>query len=445
MSSTILIKRKLTGGAAAGGDHPVNSTGKIGELAVNAADPSATPRLFFQTGDPAAAGAAPTARGWIQVNPPPRFQLLDWSNKGVGQPGAANNIGLAYTAWNTLDPAVNVLNGEVVIATYKDATWMLIAPSAPGVAASWKKLNPAPRFQALDWSSKATGQPGAAGSIGQAYTAWNNANANNVVDAEIVIANYQGSSYILIDPAQPATDASWKGVGRKFDPDPAFYDLDALAPTAPNGYANPALAYAAWHAQDTTNNVFDGNLVFVGFTPDGVAGPNPKTRGLYMLGDLNNPAAAAEYTLISTAPQMAKYRGNVNVEGVFNTPPFDPVLTQGDWFTVQASTVANRTKPIVSATWGANTMGVAAGEELNVGDMLMYDGTEFHLIAQKLDLAAYLPLVGGQMTDGAGIVFDTTTARTKPTPGTAPGANTVKIIEGDMGLIDAVEIDGGTF
>ena len=58
---------------------------------------------------------------------------------------------------------------------------------------------------------------------------------------------------------------------------------------------------------------------------------------------------------------------------------------------------------------------VGAGPSASQGDMLIWDGTNLHVLAQETDLTAYLALAGGTMADGAGITFDTTTA--KGTPG----------------------------
>jgi hypothetical protein len=71
---------------------------------------------------------------------------------------------------------------------------------------------------------------------------------------------------------------------------------------------------------------------------------------------------------------------------------------------------------------------------------MMWDGSAFHIMANEVDLSAYLPLAGGTMADGAAVAFDTTAAQA--TPGGAAG---LTIIDGDGGTVDNVVIDGGTW
>jgi hypothetical protein len=82
----------------------------------------------------------------------------------------------------------------------------------------------------------------------------------------------------------------------------------------------------------------------------------------------------------------------------------------------------------------------AAGLSIKSGDMMLFDGTNWHVVPNETDLNAYLALAGGTMADGAGITFDTTTA----SGGTA-GAASVTVIDGKGGSINNCVIDAGTY
>jgi len=52
----------------------------------------------------------------------------------------------------------------------------------------------------------------------------------------------------------------------------------------------------------------------------------------------------------------------------------------------------------VSTTAGVAAWAGAAGQAVNIGDSVIFDGTNWHLIPAETDLASYLPLAGGTMT-----------------------------------------------
>ena len=468
MSSIIQIKRRLD--PASGATGAPGGNGVEGELAINAAG-TGTPELYFFGGDPAA--PAPANRGWMRVNPAPTISVVSKTIAGTGTPAADGNSaaaaagawpwvvnagevpivthdGIAYAftggagTWGSTsggtaltagmftslgaapaDPQVVDLTAQnaaadpgaawtaaaatatssVVFAAWRSGTYLLTNTAAPGTGANWRLIAENSRPQVVDLSAQA-----ASANVGAAW----GAAANNVQSA-VVIAQFKGTNYLLTSPLSPNLEASWTPLSQ--DVDAEVVDWSALAGSP----ADFAAAYPAW------GNTFDAAVSIVQWSDS----------RYYLLVDKANPGANGSYVAISPAvPAALTYRGNVDVEAAYSGA-VTASWGVGDFGVVASSTPADPAG--TSVTPGAGWPFVGATGNLEVGDLILWDGTNLHVTPMETSLSAYLPLAGGKMADGATVTFDTTTAAG------GAGAATQTVIDGAGGLVDNVVVDAGSY
>ena len=165
MSSTIKIKRRITGASGA------PAAGVEGEIALNfAGGAAATPELYAHGG----------TLGWLRVNP-----AANIVTQSVSLPTAAD-IGTAATTW--LATTTNKITGNVVIASFTPTggaagAYVLTNPSAPGVAGSWVSLGGAVSYAAAADIVTGTVTTQAINPAGLAGAAVNGATAPATTDA----------------------------------------------------------------------------------------------------------------------------------------------------------------------------------------------------------------------------------------------------------------------
>ena len=416
MTSVVQSKRRLTGAAGS----PGNAGFFEGELFVNMQD-ATSPELWAFGGHPTT-GTAPANKGWMRLNPDPNISVVSKTIAGTTDPAADGNTAAAAAgAW----PWV-VTAGQVPIVTH-DGT----AYAFTGGAGSWGTTSggtalTAGMFTPLGASAGApqvidlTPQnPPTSADIGAAYTA-----VGTPATGSPTLASWNGEIHLLTNPAAPGTAASWTAISQAVTTE--VIDWTALA-------GNPATLAAAYAAWNGAGNNFTASINFVRF------GSPEQT---YVLVNPANPGATASYAAVTQPiPTALQYRNNLDLTAPYVAPT--PAWNAGDFATVQATTSGN-----IDASWAA--VGIPAANDLQAGDLLIWNGTDFFAVPNETDLSAYLPLAGGTMTDTAEIIFDTTTAQASAA-GTgggntaAAGARTQTIIDGDGGLVDNVVIDCGVF
>lgn len=116
-----------------------------------------------------------------------------------------------------------------------------------------------------------------------------------------------------------------------------------------------------------------------------------------------------------------KFQNTIDVTTAYSAPT--PVWHSGDFGVISKNGV-------VHGSW--NTHGPATGTAVKKGDLIIYDGTKYHIVAQDLDLSAYLLLSGGAMTPGN---------KTKVTFAPATKDGSIVIIDGGQGQLKDVVID----
>ena len=132
--------------------------------------------------------------------------------------------------------------------------------------------------------------------------------------------------------------------------------------------------------------------------------------------------ADADWLLVETPPPGNL--GTVDTTAAYTAPATAP--KPGAIATVQTAGAAH-------ASWGA--VGVTGA--LAAGDLLVWDGTQYHVVPQTYP---YLPLAGGTHTDTAVVTYDVPA-------GAAPAAPVVRLDGGDnaKSAIDNWRIGGGVF
>lgn len=261
--------------------------------------------------------------------------------------------------------------------------------------AGWRQVNPPPGAitqQAVDLNT-----PGGA-DVGAAAAAWIAANAAFTGDMVIGTFGVPAQAYILTNPATPGQAGSWTSLGG-------------------------AVSFA------TLAEMLTGTDTIKALNSKGL-------RDVTLDAPSTGTAAAADANKIVRLDAQGQidsgflkfgaltYQGNVDVTAAFAAPA--PAWNSGDFGTIQTSGTAD-------ASW--NAKGVTGA--VKAGDLVIFDGTNYHVIAQETDLTAYLPLAGGTMTNTAAITF-----------GVPAGAGLVTRLDGTdaaKSRIDNFTIDCGTY
>jgi hypothetical protein len=122
------------------------------------------------------------------------------------------------------------------------------------------------------------------------------------------------------------------------------------------------------------------------------------------------------------------YRGNLDVTGPYNPPSG---LKAGDFATVKTAGVAN------GGTGATNGWpGFSGTEKVAAGDMILWDGTNWHLVSHAIDTSAYVNRAGPNTIQNDMVMTWT------------PPATLATIIDGGdptKSRIDSVLLDCGTF
>jgi hypothetical protein len=284
-------------------------------------------------------------------------------------------------------PAAGAIEGEIAFN----------APGAAGVSTTkpvmfffdgvgWRTVNPdvTVTTQSVTLGSEAT--------IGAAYTAWDP--AANKITGNVVIATWGAPSpqaYVLTNSAAPSTDASWTSLG---------------------GAITFALAADIITGTDVTKALNSDALrkaTLIIPSVGGVASAADVNRiiGLDGTGKIDNRFLNAQPT------QM---RGVVDVTTA--PAPVGGAYVTGDMVFVKAAGT-------VDAGWAG-----AATTAVKIGDSLVFDGTNWHILPNDTDLNAYLALLGGTMAADALIQWP---------------ASTATVLDLTGGKIDNAVIDCGTY
>ena len=265
---------------------------------------------------------------------------------------------------------------------------------------AWQRINPP---AAITTQSINLGAAGA--DIGAAYTLWA-ATPGNTLTGNVVIATWgtPAQAYVLTNSANPGAAVSWTSLGGAV-----------------------AFATAAEIAAGTDTTKAINSAILRGETL------NAPSTGAAAAADANklirlNAQGQIDADFLPAMP--TNVRGGLDVTQAFAqaVPPY----AAGDLVFANAD-----------GTVGTGWTG-AVGDPVHSGDVLLFDGTDWYVLPNTTNLAGYLELAGGTMSDGAGITFDTSTATA------GAGAQTQTIINGAGGMIDDCfldncEIDGGTF
>ena len=321
------------------------------------------------------------------------IRILNRTAGGDGSPGGTGNAG--NLALN-FDPAAKGVNGGLPKLFASDGTvWVLMNPPAT-----------APSVGSISLPGAAT--PGSPTGIGNAWTAF----ATKPTDP-IVIAKYGGTAYVKTGAG--AADTDWAPLGsatnfataaeiltgteasKAIAPD----QLRAYALAGPTGAAGP-VAGDANHmvlldavgqvtqafipnadATETLAGALDTKFITPADlqsrtkdVPGGAGGTAQGADAGYLVRlDANGQINAGFLSI-----KGLTYRGNLDLTGAY---PTLAGLKVGDFGTVQ-------TKGTAVASWP----GFTGGEAVEVGDLVIFDGTIWHLVEHGIDTTAYVSKSG---------------------------------------------------
>jgi len=260
---------------------------------------------------------------------------------------------------------------------------------AHGGALGWMRLNPG-----VTITTQSVTLPAGA-DIGAAYTSWATTPAN-VLTGNVIIGVFgtPAQAYVLTNKAAPGVASSWTSLG---------------------GAVSFATAAQIVTGTDTTGAI--NSAVLAGAAVNGATVPATTDAGKYVRVGASGKIAAALLPIDA-----------VNLKGAIAataTAPTAPV--KGDSYFLSAGGV-----------FPAGWTGIAT-QTGKVGDRVLFDGTNWHLIPNGTDLNAYLALAGGTMGDTAAITF--------ANPTTALSAPVVRINGADAtkSAIDGFTIDMGNY
>jgi hypothetical protein len=304
-----------------------------------------------------------------------RVQLKRRINGAAGAPGAGGS-----------------LEGEIAL-NFPGAAGTTTTPELWAFDGSgWRRVNPPPG--AINTQSVNLNNPGGA-DIGAAATAW--ITAGNTITGDIVIATYgvPAQAYVLTNKAQPGVAASWTSLGGAVSmatgPE-VITGTDTLKAVTPK-----ALRDATLNAPSGTP-ANDANFI-----------PRLNAQGKIDAGFL---------TITGTT-----FGGVIDASAAGTNAPANPVTGEFHFISVGGSLD------------GTGWTGLATPLPVVAGDLVIFDGTNWHAMQATVDLSAYLPLAGGTMAAQALVQW----------PG-ATGAETGHILlDLKGGKIDNAVIDCGTY
>lgn len=266
------------------------------------------------------------------------------------------------------------------------------APGAPGSSTKpamyffdgtgWRLVNPDANI-----TTQAIALTGGA-NIGAAYTAWAGT-PGNTLTGSIVIATYgtPAQAYVLTNPTQPGVQASWTALG------------GAVA------FATPA-------------QINTGTDSTVAINPAGLRGATVNTSAGATDADKIprlNSNGKIDPTMLAAAATSMKGAVDPSVAPA-------PGAKAGDSYFANKQATAN-------AGYGPGITGT-----VNLGDMMVFDGTAWHLVPNAQDMSAYIPLAGSNLITGNLVWTGAANAKAGTT-----------IFDGKGGTVDSVLIDCGTY
>ena len=410
MSSSIQVKRRIGGAQAA-----PTGTNIEGELVLyfpGAAGGVARPTLYANDGG-----------GFRTVNPETHVGV---QNLIVPSAAAGNTLSqdIAAMAMTTLNHDSVVLfnwgGGSFLYTGNADSigTGTPVVPTSDYVAVGASPKD----TQILDWTGRVEAD------LGAAYVAWNAGAGNPDYTGDPVFIEWKDHQlYALTDAANPGTSTSYTAVAAATS-DPQVADFTAV-PGA-NSAPDIGAAYTAFLAAGQTLDVTAGATV----AKWGATAP-----AFYVLTDSTAPAVAGNWSKVSPdAVAALDFKAAVDVTQA-RMDDADPTSPSG-WPSGSFALIAASGATSAGANAGGNTWAdIGVPPTINQGDLMIWDGATFHILALETDLSAYLQLAGGTMADGAGIIFDTTTATA------GAGAATVVVIDGNGGSLKDVVLDAGTY
>lgn len=264
--------------------------------------------------------------------------------------------------------------GSPAATGFKEGEVALNFPGAAGTTGTpelwafdgtgWRRVNPT---LTVGVAALPGGTPGAIAGIGAAWTALTPKPTD-----PLVIATFAGTAYVKTGPG--GADGDWTALGASGG-DPVVHNLSAQAASADIG--------AAWTAAAPTKSAGVNFALWKG--------------AIYVLTAPAAPGTAASWSKLTDIAAPLTYKGNVDLTAAYAAP--NPVWNTGDFGTVQ-------TTGVVGASWP----GLTAGDAVKAGDLIFFDGTNYHVVANETDLSAYLPLTGTtaakKMTGAAVVTFD---------------------------------------
>jgi len=229
---------------------------------------------------------------------------------------------------------------------------------------------------------------GAGADIGAAYTAWA-ALPGNTLTGSVIIATYgtPAQAYVLTNTSAPGAPSSWTSLGG-------------------------AVAFA------TSAEILTGTDTTKAINSDGLRGATTvASAGAADLNKIPRLDVTGKLDLSVLPASATKLAGTLDP----TLPPPAGAAAGNMYFVSKAGTV------------NASFTG-ASGQAAAVGDTMIFDGTTWYLLADTVDLSAYVPLAGTNLMTG-NIVWT----------GAANNRAGVTILDGKGGTIDNVLLDAGTY
>lgn len=428
-------------------------------------------RINGATGSPAAAGAL---EGSIALNFPgaaggtatpeiwafdgvayrranPSLNIRNWAIAGTGANPAADAGNQAA------NPAAFTVNaGELIIASHNGSAYVFTGgagtwgdpaiggtpiPVAPGSAmftALGSSFTFDVEYKDFDTDAQVVAAGVAPADVGAAYTVAAAAPANFGYSGALVIAQYRDEKYILTTPATPGAAASYVNLGGKAT-SAGVLDLTAVAG---GPHADVAAAYAAWLALPVNAGTPLDTVQMAQFG-------SPVTT--YLLTNPAAPTNVASWAQVAQTPTGITFRSPLDLTAAYpddaNNPP-DVAWNAGDFGIVSASGAIVNTDSADGKDW--TDYGLTNGAAVKQGDLVFWDGTNFYVVTNEVDLSAYLPLSGGTLTmpatpaPAAGaptLIFDLTN---NVASAAAQGGHKVAADFGGGEIRNGI-VDGGTF
>ena len=255
--------------------------------------------------------------------------------------------------------------------------------------AGWREVNPTAAI-----NTQSIVFPAAA-NIGAGFTAWAALNTANKITGDIVIATFgtPAQAYVLTDTSKPTVSGSWVSLGGS------------------TPFATAAAVIAGTSVSDAINPAS-----LAGAAINGSTAPTAADAGKYVRADATGKI---DSSLLSFSP--VTFKGTATLTAA-------PTLgwTAGDYGIASANVLAAN----VNAGWA----GISG--DVKQGDLIVFDGTNYDVISNTVDLSAYVKLSGNNAMKADALLT-----------WTAPATLTTLINGADASksAIDNMTIDGGTY